>query len=64
MNFGHVSIIPTTTHIDGCLTIENVEVDLRTSVIKPIHFLWLIENMEWLSEQEETTLRGWKDTGI
>ena len=50
--------------LDRGHAIENVKVDLRTSVIKSIHFQWLIKNMEWLSGQEEAALRGWKDTGI
>ena len=44
--------------LDGGLSVETVKVDLRTSVIKPIHFGWLMKNMEWLSEQEPVILRG------
>ena len=39
--------------LDSGLSVENVKIDLRMSIIKPIHFGWLMKNMEWLSEQEQ-----------
>ena len=42
--------------------IENVKIDLRTYICDQDK-LFLMAN-KGLSEQEETTLRGWKDTGI
>ena len=50
--------------LDSSLSVENMKIDLRMSIIKPIHFGWLMKNMEWFSEQEAALLRGWKDTGI
>lgn len=50
--------------LDSNLAVENIKVDLRTSVIKPIYFDWLIKNMEWLSSQDQMLTRGWKDIGI
>ena len=52
------------TLLDSGLAVENIKVDLRTSVIKPIHFGWLVKNMEWLSSQAQMLRRGWKDIGI
>ena len=31
--------------MDGQL-VEEIKIDLRASVIKPIHFRWLVDNME------------------
>jgi hypothetical protein len=50
--------------LDSNLAVENIKVDLCTSVIKPIYFDWLIKNMEWLSSQDQMLTRGWKDIGI
>ena len=44
--------------------VENARVDMQISFLKPVHFQWLKQNIAWLSEQEATLLRGWKDTGI
>ena len=52
------------TLLDSGLAVENIKLDLRTSVIKPIHFGWLVKNMEWLSSQDQMSKRGWKDSGI
>ena len=52
------------TLLDSGLAVENIKVDLRTSVIKPIHFGWLVKNMEWLSSQDQMLRRGWKDIAI
>ena len=48
-------------HLDGGLTVENIKVDLHTSVIKCTNSGWLIKNMEWLSGKEGIMLRGCKD---
>ena len=44
--------------------VQAVKVDLKTSTIKPIHFQWLIQNIAWLSKQDEALIRGWKEAGI
>ena len=49
--------------LDNGLSVENVKIDMCMSIIKPIHFGWLMKNVEWLSEQE-VLLRGWKDISI
>ena len=43
---------------------ENSPVDLRISVVKPVHANWLISTLQLLATQEETLLRGWKESGI
>lgn len=43
---------------------ENSPVDLRISVVKPVHANWLISTLQSLATQEETLLRGWKESGI
>ena len=43
---------------------SNMQVDLRTSVIKPLHFQWLIAAISLLKDQEETLVRGFAEAGI
>lgn len=50
--------------LDRDNSVDNVHVDLKTSVIKPVHFQWLIENYCWLAQQEGPLIRGWKESGI
>ena len=50
--------------LDKDNSVANVHVDLRTSAIKPVHFQWLIENHSWLTQQEGSLIRGWKEAGI
>ena len=51
-------------HLNSGETVESVRVDMRASVIKPVHFQWLVKNMAWLSQQEGVLIRGWNDSGI
>ena len=44
--------------------ISDIRVDLKTSILKPIHFQWLIKSIAWLAQQEEALISGWKDSGI
>ena len=46
---------------------EEIEVDLRLSVIKPLHAQWLVNiYMHFTSAScgQDTILRGWKKAGI
>ena len=41
-----------------------LNVDLKTSTIKPLHAKWLIHAISWLQLQEDKLLRGWHEPGI
>ena len=44
---------------------EDIEVDLRLSVIKPVHAQWLVNIYTFFtSSGRDTILRGWKKAGI
>ena len=40
------------------------KVDLRTSVIKPLHFQWLISALSRVKENSKTVQRGFSEAGI
>ena len=46
--------------------LEDIEVDLRLSVIKPLHAQWLVNMYNFFStlEGKEIILKGWKKAGI
>lgn len=46
--------------------LENIEVDLRLSVIKPLHAQWLVNMYNFFSTPngKETIHKGWKKAGI
>ena len=44
--------------------LQKAPVDLRTATVKPIHANSLISTIQLLAAQEDTLLRGWKETGI
>jgi hypothetical protein len=39
-------------------------VDLRISVIKPIHARWIVSCIDLLSKDKETVTRGWQLSGL
>ena len=53
-----------TKHLDNGKELENLSVDLRTSVIKPIHGQWLIKAFEQLSQQKDLVKKGFDQGGI
>ena len=46
--------------------LENIEVDLRLNVIKPLHAQWLINMYNYFSTPNgrETIVKGWNNAGI
>ena len=46
--------------------LEDIEVDLRLSVLKPLHAQWLVDVYNYFSTEEgrEIILKGWKKAGI
>eukprot|EP00117_Sycon_ciliatum_P041057 scpid90355/ scgid30092/ Pogo transposable element with KRAB domain len=42
----------------------NVKLDLRTFIVKPLHFQWLVATLSWLKEQKATVMRGFAEAGI
>ena len=52
--------------IEEGVPIENVEIDLSLTRIKPTHALWLIELFNFLTSEEgkKTILNGWKKAGV
>ena len=41
-----------------------LNVNLKTSIVKPLHANWLIHAISWLRLQEDKLLRGWRESGI
>ena len=48
------------------MPLDDVDVDMRLSVLKPIHATWLVSMFNHLSSSEGRILiaKGWKKTGI
>ena len=46
--------------------LEDIEVDLKLTVIKPLHAQWLVSMYDHLTGQrgKEVILKGWKRAGI
>ncbi len=45
---------------------EDIEVDLRLTVIKPLHAQWIVDVYNYFStaDGKEITVKGWKKAGI
>ena len=52
------------TALDGGTSLEKVKVDLKASLIKPIHGNWLITAISILESRKATLLRGFEAAGI
>ena len=54
------------SQFDSEVPLEDVDVDLRLSVIKPIHATWLVSLYKHLSSSEGklSIAKGWKKAGI
>ncbi len=52
--------------IENGTNLDEVNVDLRLSVIKPLHAQWLVNMYNFFSESKgrEIVLKGWKKAGI
>jgi hypothetical protein len=44
--------------------VATVHVDLRLSVIKPLHAKWLVKNVQKINAENEMIKRGWVQAGI
>ena len=44
--------------------VNDVNVDMRLSVVKPIHAKWLVQSLQKLSGEKELIKRGWVQAGI
>ena len=52
------------TALDGGASLEKVEVDLKASLIKPLHGNWLISAVSILESRKDTLVRGFEAAGI
>ena len=52
--------------LDSGASFEDMEVDLRMSVIKPIHAVWLVALYDYLTSAEgrKCILKGWEKAGV
>ena len=46
------------------ITISDIKVDLRASVIKPLHTNWVISAISTLSERKEALKKSFESAGI
>ena len=51
---------------DSGVVLDDVDVDLRLSVLKPIHATWLVSMYNHLSSSEDrqAIAKGWKKAGV
>lgn len=54
------------TQLDSGVPLDDVDVDMRLSVLKPIHATWLVSMFNHLSSSEGriSIAKGWKKAGI
>ena len=54
------------TQLDSGVALDDVDVDMRLSVLKPIHATWLVSMFNHLSSSEGriSIAKGWKKAGI
>ena len=50
--------------LDQDVSLDNLKIDLRASLIKPLHANWLILAKSTLHENTDVLLRGFKKSGI
>ena len=52
--------------LDKGSQIEDIEVDLRLTAIKPLHAQWLVEMYDFFTSEKgrQIILKGWKKAGI
>ena len=52
--------------LDAGKALEDIDLDLRLSVIKPLHAQWLVKvfNLFSTTEGRDIIFRGWKKAGI
>ena len=54
------------SQLDSGVVLNDVDVDLRLSVLKPIHATWIVSNYNHLSsfEGRQSIVKGWKKAGV
>ena len=54
------------SQLDSGVVLDDVDVDLRLSVLKPIHATWLVSMYNHLSSSEgrQSIAKGWKKAGV
>ena len=54
------------SQLDSGVILNDVDVDLRLSVLKPIHATWIVSMCNHLSSSEDrqSIAKGWKKAGI
>ena len=52
--------------LDSGVVLDDVDVDLRLSVLKPIHATWIVSMYNHLSSSEgrQSIAKGWKKDGV
>ena len=52
--------------LDSGRKIDEVDIDLRLTVIKPLHAQWLVDLFNFLTSTKgtEVILKGWKKAGV
>ena len=43
---------------------DKVSVDLRISVLKPLHTKWLVQFYDYMQSNKDIILKGWKRSGV
>ena len=54
------------SQLDSGVVLDDVDVDLRLSVLKPIHATWIVSMYNHLSSSEgrQSTAKKWKKAGV
>ena len=54
------------SQLDSGVVLDDVDVDLRLSVLKPIHETWIVSmyNRCFSSEGKQSIAKGWKKAGV
>ena len=54
------------SQLDSGVVLDDVDVDLRLSVLKPIHETWIVSmyNRCFSSEGRQSIAKGWKKAGV
>ncbi|CAI9715922.1 Hypothetical predicted protein [Octopus vulgaris] len=53
-----------TSQLNSGKSVHNVNVDLKLSIVKPLHVKWVLSSFDCSSKQKNILLQGWNDTGI
>ena len=43
---------------------HEIEVDVRLSVIKPLHAKWIVKFYDYLKSKPDIVINGWRKSGI